>query len=717
MKPSLVDRTLLVAIAAAIVLYCASLVMAWGWAFDTSGATMLMVLGSLLLAVSGAVRFVPGAVRAMQFVRITPRSKLAETIRWALVADVKGVRVSGKLKAHLLAGMTIFAALCALASTGLVFGASVLLEFLGDKFLWTAVTWELLRLLVCVVGMIPVSLGAAAIFGAGATIYGASGRVGCAGYWRDWLWAAAGGLAAFGLLISAGVNLVVMFAVATISLGAIAGRLWRHKIASVRTARRKSPPGELSSAMRAAIFGSYAALAVALYVQCRLLVDVAAAPLPVTVCWTAAALAMLGWFTGKGDSASTAAQRRAVYVAMIGIAVGLTMQFALSCAALAGGAGALLAGLCAAAAQVPLAWLAGVVFSAQLHQFASTGAPMRKYAGTAAAGLAVGLLAVLLVGRIGALRLGLLVAVVAVLIGGLVGVASTVRSTTQRRRWRVCGPILLLLMFVPLCVDLRFLHGRSAPVASGTWLSMRTAPGSPRSARRLGGYLPARPGRRSEAVTQAMQRILARSAHQGRWWIIAGSDMDLPASLPLTILGFRSFPDPSGVGADIMNPLPPGSDADFLRAAQAEANREPFDGVLLAPLPADHPQAWRCYNTTALARTVNRAHDGALILLRTQAAPHRIADLLSVAKTFEAVVGSGYLIADISQDGVDILLAGPADSLSPPRSSPRLIAIDLSRLWGGPIRADTIHITRRRPSRPAQVDPWDLLWRARVAAN
>ncbi|MCK4277378.1 MAG: hypothetical protein KAX78_12740 [Phycisphaerae bacterium] len=717
MKPALVDRTLLVAIAAAVVLYCASLVMAWSWAFDTSGATMLMVLGSLLLAASGAVRFVHGAVRAMQIFRIAPRSKLADTIRWALVGDVKGVRVSGKLKAHLLAGMTIFAALCGLASTGLVFGASVLLEFLGDKFLWTATTWELLRLLVCVGGMVPVSLGAAAVFGAAARIYGASGRAGCAGYWRDWLWGAAGGLAAFGLLISAGLNLVVVFAAATVSLGVIAARLWRHKIASVRTARRKGPPDELPLAMRAAIFGSYAALAAALYVQCRLLVDVAAAPLPVTVCWTAAALAMLGWFAGKGDSARTTAQRRAVYVAMIGIAVGLTMQFALSCAALAGGAAALLAGLCAAGAQVPVAWLAGVVFSAQLHQFASTGAPMRTYAGTAAAGLAGGLLAVLLLGRIGAVRLGLVVAVVAVLVGGIVGVASTVRSARGRRRWKACGAMLLLLLFVPVCVDLCFLHGRSAPAASGTWLSMRTAPGSPRSVRCLGGYLPARPGRRSDAVTEAMQRILARPAHQGRWWIVAGSDMDVPASLPPTILGFRSFPDPSGVGADIMNPVRPGSDADFLRAAQSEAHREPFDGVLLAPLPADHPQAWRCYNTTTLTRTVNRAHRGALILLRTQAAAHRIADALSVAKTFEAVVGSGYLIADVSQDGVDILLAGPADSLSPPRSSPRLIAIDLSRLWADPIRADTIHITRPRSSRPAQIDPWDLLSRARVAGN
>jgi hypothetical protein len=113
--------------------------------------------------------------------------------------------------------------------------------------------------------------------------------------------------------------------------------------------------------------------------------------------------------------------------------------------------------------------------------------------------------------------------------------------------------------------------------------------------------------------------------------------------------------------------------------------------VLLAPMPADHPDAWRCYAPPVLRRCRQKLHDGGVMVLRTQAGPGGIDDALAVARAFERVLGGGWAVVALVDGRLDMLLIGatePADAVGiarpwRPRAPAGAFVVPLERLCPG----------------------------------
>jgi hypothetical protein len=97
-----------------------------------------------------------------------------------------------------------------------------------------------------------------------------------------------------------------------------------------------------------------------------------------------------------------------------------------------------------------------------------------------------------------------------------------------------------------------------------------------------------------------------------------------------------------------------------------------YDGVFLAPIAADHPQAWRCYNEQILRRCKtlaemhNRNPEGVtygIVVLRTQVGRDRVRDALAVARTFHQAVRMGLAVVAVGRNGLDMLLVGPMEAI------------------------------------------------------
>ncbi|MCK4600855.1 MAG: hypothetical protein KAU28_00215, partial [Phycisphaerae bacterium] len=258
-------------------------------------------------------------------------------------------------------------------------------------------------------------------------------------------------------------------------------------------------------------------------------------------------------------------------------------------------------------------------------------------------------------------------------------------------------------------------------VRTGVWLSTFSRTPGARRRQQAEGALPLRSYWRSENITTALAKVMAdRSGERttgGRWWAVTITRENLPADLPPHVSIVYSAPDyaavPPGAWSEM---IIPGSEGDFLQAAQT--GPEKFDGVLLAPLPADHPQAWRCYNATILARACRRVHRGGVICIRTQARRGRLDAALSVARTFygeAAKVGAVWAVADFHRGEMDLLLlAGPARAVEKLKAARGAFVVPAERLWSGRMHIRPITIARpmglrfREKITPAELQLWLL---------
>jgi len=180
-------------------------------------------------------------------------------------------------------------------------------------------------------------------------------------------------------------------------------------------------------------------------------------------------------------------------------------------------------------------------------------------------------------------------------------------------------------------------------------------------------WLPGPTRWRSVTVAAVQRRVLA--GRPGRWWVAAGSALDTGAELPPAVQPSWAHPDATAVLplAERRLRRPGGG---FLHGARHDRRR--FDGVLLAPMPADHPEAYRCYGRAVLEACAAKLHAGGTVAVRTQATAGRVADALAVARTFAKAVGSGWA-AVAGRDGhVDVLLVAgqPPVSLLGPIAQP-----------------------------------------------
>ena len=180
---------------------------------------------------------------------------------------------------------------------------------------------------------------------------------------------------------------------------------------------------------------------------------------------------------------------------------------------------------------------------------------------------------------------------------------------------------------------------------------------------------------RATNVTAALDWILSTKEHRGRWWVLALAGQDVP-------------PPVQGIRMTVSTPAFGGGnhaqDALALhggRLGESGTRAGGLDGILMCLLPADHPQAWRCYNQQALRECLRRLQGGGTMMVRVQADLRNLAKALAAARTFHQVVGSGWAIGEVSQDRLDLLLAGPESAVASPTVAQGAFAVPLQQLW------------------------------------
>ncbi|MFW6133817.1 MAG: hypothetical protein ACOC8F_07960, partial [Planctomycetota bacterium] len=169
------------------------------------------------------------------------------------------------------------------------------------------------------------------------------------------------------------------------------------------------------------------------------------------------------------------------------------------------------------------------------------------------------------------------------------------------------------------------------------------------------------PQARTAAISRAVADVVA--SRPGAWQVAAL----LSADVPRRRAGLACSPRPA-------------------EAVRPGGGRRRVDGLLLAPLAPEHPDAWRFYNVAALRCAAERVHPGAPVLLRTQVSSDRLA---AVARTFLEAIGSGRILAVKAGRGYDVLLGGPESALA---GSPAVVWTGLEAFCashpGVPVRLD-----------------------------
>jgi len=302
------------------------------------------------------------------------------------------------------------------------------------------------------------------------------------------------------------------------------------------------------------------------------------------------------------------------------------------------------------------------------------------------------------------------------LAAGAVGAVKLQRRAV-RIAWSVSAGLLLVVAMMGVAAAAAGSAGDEWEVLSGTWLRigiLRENDMPPQ----FEGPLPTVNTWRSEAVTRSMHEILTgtggRAHHRGRWWVVAGSNRDWPTARQ--IYGAGAMPDKTPMSEeDIVGLFLLGPEGAYLLAAHI--GQERYDGILLAPVAADHPDAWRCYNY----RTLQRCHERIIatgsgpMMLRTQADVDELARLFSVAKTFIDVVGPSWAAVAWQDDRIDLLLVGPTHRhgrtiVRRPADQDGALVVPAEQLWPEEVTVRPLRVLR--PMSPLRtVDLRQNLWR------
>lgn len=635
MKPGAIDRLLAVGLIGALVLWGACLAVLWADVTAVGVLSLLPVLAGVSAAAAVSAPLPWRLALALQAILI--RLRVLDVRAIELVTSGPTAPRDVRRAARLLGGGAALAALCAGASTLLLWPGREAAVWLAGNTTLTAGGEAVLAGALAGAGLLPFALGVCVVLLLTAAVRSGGGRDAFAGPWRDWLFGAAAGLAAFSVLIGAGATLLGLCGAAGgATLVAALGWLVRRDLGSaprraVPAVRRQAAGPTLSVVVVWAVVGLAAA------VQCRMLTDLAALPLPLRAAWLAAGLGLVAGFAGALDRRSRPPSRAAGGVAAIGAISALFGQAALVVTAARmgsermGGAAALAA--LALLTQVPLcACVAGVLVRGRAG-FARSGGRAHVYLAAAGVGLAAGLVAAVCVGWSGRavllLPFGAALLTTGAALRGILGA----RTRGEPARWAACT-MLALVGFAAL--GWGAVGGRMMPlrrIRPGVGLTLQVGP--PRV------LLPRPAGEPSEQIAKTADAVA--SAGRGQWCVVATLPADVPPGLGASAQEVRAY-DPG---------LPELPRAEGLGLPAGPAR---FDGLLLAPPPARHPDFHHWCNVGRLRTAVGRVHRGAPLLLRVRAPEGA---LPALAWTFREAVGSGRMLAAEAGGQVDVLLIGP----------------------------------------------------------
>ncbi len=678
-QPLPAERLMVIGLLASAGLCAGCVTILWGWALDSSATTTLTALAALMFAISLAVRLPRRAAWGVQ--RLLEWLQARQTAILPSAPPSPSHQSAGESRA-LARLLGLSAALAALGA-----GLSILLmpvlsdasEELTRRFLWTESSWTITKGLLQFLGAFPLALGLSVLLLATGLIRHDRGRDGFASALWDWTWGACLASAALALAWRAGANLlIVLSSAAAVLVLAATMLLWRAgPVMHPRRFVAEAEPWGLL-ARRATTIGGFAASAVAMLVQLRSLCDIWSAGLAGQAAWAAMSLAVLTVFMGRYDERSRAASSISAVGGVIGLVCGCVMQSAMAMTCLWAQEGgksflALVSAVLAAAAQIPLAAILGIVLSRQRRLFAAAGGTPRIFLADAASGAGVGIVLYILALAVQAVGWLFPVLILGVLAAGVLRGMRLDPSGRAVRAWAAIGAVLCCSMAATLLAPLTQLARRIGAISPAVNLSSVIRPDADGSGR-LDGYLPFHPTWRGGGVSAALEEIAASPQHRGRWWVLSGSDGDIPAApagVAMTLSPQRrqdrlDSPNPIATAIDLPNP---------------DIQRRNFDVILMCTVPADSPQAWRFYNDRALRKYQRRLRDGGCLMVRFQVSLSHWGKALAVAKTFHEIVGSGWAIVETTADRADWLLVGPESAVAPPSPHEEVSIVALYKLW------------------------------------
>jgi hypothetical protein len=629
-----------------------------------------LTLAATMLAVSVGAP-VPGRLaRAFQRVLIWLGLQDVGAMELTTAAPMVSRRSDSLAAVRLLGFAAALAAACGSASTLLIFATRPLAAWMGRHLLWTPLAWTILKIAFQMIGMLPVAVGVSVAFEVSAIVRGRSVRDACAAAFRDWMWSLAAGLLIFGIAWLAGANLVGVVIVSAVAQLAAAGWLLTRKARPARSRRRERPiENRVGLRLGLSIGFSFAILSLICALQARMLTDVVGLGLGSWACWAALSAGLLAAMMKAADRKPRPPGPPQSAGAVMGAVAAAVLQSALGMMCLAR-AGALAAWVALfVLAQVPLVACATIVLSRQRRIFVASDGRPRAYLSCACAGAACGLLAYLVIGSAGLAATWLLGLATAMLAAAAVAGIATAKDVSGQVGWAVCGVALAGALVVATLVSIERAGEVTGNAAAGAWL---TAVGGADSPMHPAGFLPVSRQRacRSAGVTNCAESLFF--ARRGVWWVVAGSASDLPAEMPGGVVAVASLPDGSidtpgrAAGlASLAGFQRASAEVDFFRSAPLGGKM--FDGIYLAPMPADHPQAWRCYNKDAIERCLSHLNpkDG-VAAIRTQARAGRLYSALAAVATFHSVVGQSWVVMDLNNNRIDLMIAGPARKIRRP---------------------------------------------------
>ncbi len=748
MRPILTDRMAVISVVGGLVLWICCLGVLWGWAYDASGAmalrTTLAIFVACWLCMSRRGWLIRQGRRALVAMRLEHKIPLDD----ALAERLGSSREDVNKRMTILASAAVLAVACFVFATVWILAAAAIAAMIGQCFLLSDWVWKLIEWVALLAGALPVALGLAGVCFAVKVVRESGGRdIFGAGY-RDWLWGVAVGVAGFAVSWWFGANLIYL--VFSVAFGILVMAVTAISRVDLATHPRKKllpfgPPPKRSSAV---IASTYAGAMLVLMLQTRLLGDIFSLSLTRRLLWVFLAISLLTYFLGRFARKSKPPSRRQTAGAVIGLAAGLLAQSAEWIFCLGQASGTSVPVALGVATQIPMAALAAMVISYQRRNFAQLGGSAGAYFTAMAGGLAWAVAVFMLLGSISWGWVLLIVLLAGgVIAGGLDG-ARQASEKPVRIQWLVFSGLLCVAMVVSLGVAIGRAGEVVGTVRPGAWLSAMcdVSRGGRRFSQR--GVLPGDKALQSEVVTDCLAGVFER--RKGRWWVAASAAGDLPARDRLAGLDEDvdewSLQNRPSIWTRIYtagaNPQPPSvarrakrwpplsySDPNYFRYARlnfvADIGCDFYDGVFLAPLRADHPQAWRCYNDRILRRC-RRLTEGAylewvpelgkhvprqtsgLVALRTQVAPGHVRRALSVARTYYNVVGSGWAVVAFRPGlaGMDMLLLGPDEALAgaghddilaflretASRSPGRVYLVPIQELWAVYVGVEPIYL-------------------------
>ncbi len=678
MKASRVDKVAVVWIGAAQVLWACCLAVLWAWALVPTGTSLVASWVGLACAAAVGV-LLPGRLARVglwALRKLSPHGALAATMQ---AVTGPGTRATEVRAINRLLGLSaVLAGVLAAVSTALVAVGAAWSQVLLGRFLWSDAGWFVVSAALQAVSLLPMAVGMSATFVAGSLLLG-GGRNAYGRIVRDWVLAVGVGLVLFAVAWWAGMNIVGTTAVAGVALLAGGVALLIRREVSLRPPRitETARPPRWRQKLGVAI--PWAAVSAVALAQGRMLTDIVGAGLAGRLGWLGGSALLMGIMLARADARSSRPGRAQQLAGVLGLVSGLLSQAALTWMSVArpGPAGVLL--FLAAGTQPAVVALAAMLISAGRRSFASTGGRDRMYVSWACWGLAGGAAATLGVLASGHTLLAVVLVAVGVLADGAYRGVWVARRRADVWRW----PVLAILVVGSalgggLWARMQVLQ-QTGPLHAGVWLTRQEGLGGRRGA--WTGQRKWRSGEVDRALTQLRQRA------RGWWQVSADDPRDWLAEAPSQTTRW-AWTDRTAGGE-----LPAEDGALTVPASyplSAMMHAGVSDHVFLAPLPADHPEAWRVYNRRVLTQSADGG--GGLSVLRTQAAPDRLGAVLAVWRTFLEAVDSGWAVVAFSADGsVDVLLAGPADAMGKPDLPAKAFVVRLRAVadrWPGigPVR-------------------------------